>query len=107
MLLGGAISPDSKTLAIANCGYNAHTLHLIDSGDREKEIAALPVKRRAWKWDRLVAGQHSTFYVAGGIDNDQNDIYVFEKQGETWKEGKGFTLTSLDPAGNAVLPDSP
>ena len=30
MLLGGAISPDSKTLAIANCGYNAHMLHLID-----------------------------------------------------------------------------
>src|SRR5258706_15225574 len=30
MLLGGAISPDGTTLAIANAGYAANALHLID-----------------------------------------------------------------------------
>src|SRR5947208_2553417 len=42
MLLGGAISPDKKTLAICNAGYSAHALHLIDIAS-EKEIAKLTV----------------------------------------------------------------
>ena len=43
MLLGGAISPDGKTLAIASCGFNENALHLI-SLEQEEEIAALSVK---------------------------------------------------------------
>src|SRR5438128_929519 len=44
MLLGGAISPDSSTLAIANCGYGPHALHLFDIAT-EKEIVKLPMGR--------------------------------------------------------------
>src|SRR5437762_13594316 len=38
MLLGGAISPDGKTLAITNSGYNAHELNLIDLATDKEPI---------------------------------------------------------------------
>src|ERR1051326_7934240 len=51
MLQGGAISPDGKILAIANCGYNVHHLHLIDLAT-EKQIADLDIKRASHGIDR-------------------------------------------------------
>ena len=74
-LLGGAFSPDGKTLAIANCGYNPHAIHLIDVAT-EKEIANLGVLRT---WNGLAwAKDGKTLYVSGGIPLAHNDVLVYE-----------------------------
>lgn len=107
MLLGGAISPDGRTLAISNCGFGAHAVHLIDLAT-EKEIVALPVKRA---WNGIAwSPDGGRIYVGGGIQNDVNDLYVFEKSGAAWVQGKGWKLAVTDPAkrcvaGLALSPD--
>src|SRR5437867_9687276 len=62
--LGGAISPDGTTLAIANCGYNRHALHLIDVAT-EQQVAELPLAR-AWH-GIACAPDGKRIYVAGGV----------------------------------------
>src|SRR2546423_14683524 len=63
MLLGGAISPDGKTLAITNSGYNANELHLIDLAT-EKETFKLPLVRT---WNGIAwSPSGDRGYVAGG-----------------------------------------
>src|SRR5579863_1646012 len=42
MLLGGAVSPDGKTFAIANAGFSPHALHLVVLAT-ERETATLPI----------------------------------------------------------------
>ena len=63
MLLGGALSPDKKLLAVINAGFNAHHLYLLDacSGVIRQ---TLPLERAwngvAWNPDG------NTLYVSGG-----------------------------------------
>jgi YVTN family beta-propeller protein len=90
MLLGGALSPDGKTLAIANAGYNVHAIHLVDIGT-EKEIARLPVVKTwngiAWSPDA------KTIYASGGVNNTVDDIYRFQRdEAGGWKKLGGFKL---------------
>jgi DNA-binding beta-propeller fold protein YncE len=94
MLLGGAISPDGATFAIANCGYNAHTLHIVDIAT-EKEVASLPLGRA---WNGIAwSPDGRRIYVAGGVSNPVNDIHVIEKDDTgAWGKAKGFKLTGSD-----------
>src|SRR5579871_6776823 len=94
MLQGGAISPDGKTLALVNCGYNAHHLHLVDMAT-EKEIANLDIKRAshgiAWTKDS------KRIYVAGGIASFVNDVSIIQPgEDGKWEQVKGFTLPERD-----------
>jgi len=100
MLLGGALSPDGTTLAIANCGWGQHALYLIDIA-AENQIARLPVPRA---WNGIAwSPDGKRLYLAGGISNPLNDIYLFEKNNDgEWKLGKGFKLTGNDPEKTCV-----
>jgi YVTN family beta-propeller protein len=63
MLLGCALSPDGKTLAMTNAGAAAHHLHLIDTATG-KIRQSLPLER-AWNgiaWTR----DGNTLYISGG-----------------------------------------
>jgi len=99
-LLGGAFSPDGKTLAIANCGYNPHAIHLIDVAT-EKEIANLGVLRT---WNGIAwAKDGKTLYVSGGIPLAHNDVLVYEKGADdAWTKTKTFGLTGNDPKKTAI-----
>ena len=99
-LLGGAFSPDGKTLAIANCGYNAHGIHLIDVAT-EKEIANLGVVRT---WNGIAwAKDGKTLYVSGGIPLAHNDVLVYTQSADgSWAKTKSFALTGNDPQKTAI-----
>ena len=100
MLVGGAISPDGKTLAIANSGYNANAVHLIDITS-QKEIATLKVMKTShgivWSKDG------KRLYISGGSSNTANDIYIFDKLSDTdWQKGVGFKLPDGLPRGVSI-----
>ncbi len=100
MLVGGAISPDGKYLAIANSGYNANNVHIIEI-DTQKELAVLKVLKTshgiAWSKDG------KKLYVSGGSSNTVNDIYIFDKVSETdWQQSLGFKLPAGLPAGVSI-----
>jgi YVTN family beta-propeller protein len=99
-LLGGAFSPDGKTLAINNCGYNPHAIHLIDVAT-EKEIANLGVLRT---WNGIAwAKDGRTLYVSGGIPLAHNDVLVYEKGADgAWAKTKFFALTGNDSTKTAI-----
>lgn len=99
MLLGGAVSPDGKSFAIANAGYGAHALHLFDLAT-EKETATVPLAK-AWNG---IAWAHdgSRLYVSGGVNNSMSDIYTVVKQDDGWKTAKGFRLEGRKPAATCV-----
>lgn len=98
-LLGGAISPDGKTLAICNAGYDKHALHLIDIAS-EKEIALLPVSHT---WNGIAwAPDGKKLYVGGGVSIAGNDIYTFEYSDGKWIEGKTLKLTGNDTKNTVV-----
>lgn len=108
MLLGGAVSPDGKLLAITNSGFGAHALHVIDLAT-EQEVATLPIPR---SWNGLAwAPDSRRIYVAGGISNPQGDVYVFDRyDGGRWGLHSMFTLFGADRdktciAGLALSPD--
>jgi YVTN family beta-propeller protein len=90
MLLGGAISPDGRTLAIANAGYNVHAIHLVDIVT-EKEIARLPVVKT---WNGIAwSPDGKTLYASGGVNNTASDIYRFQKdEAGGWQKTEGFKL---------------
>ena len=106
-LLGGAISPDGKLLAICNAGYDKHALHIVDITS-EKEVAKLPL---AHTWNGLAwSPDGKKLYVGGGASPAGNDIYTFDNVDGTWTEGKPLKLTGNDPkntvvAGVALSPD--
>jgi YVTN family beta-propeller protein len=63
MLLGCALSPDGKRLALVNSGYNAHHLYLVET-KTGRIVQAVPLER-AWNgvaW----AADGATIYVSGG-----------------------------------------
>lgn len=99
-LLGGAFSPDGKTLAIANAGYNPHAIHLVDVAT-EKEVANLGVLRT---WNGIAwAKDGKTLYASGGIPAQKNDVLVFAQDADgSWKKSKSFTLTGATPAKTAI-----
>jgi YVTN family beta-propeller protein len=89
MPLGGALSPDGRFVVIANAGFGAHAVHVLDVAS-EQRVARLPVVR-AWggaAWSP--AGD--CFYVSGGIGNPQNDIYRFTRTGDEWTRSEGIKL---------------
>ncbi len=98
-LLGGGISPDGKTLAICNAGYDKHALHIVDIAT-EKEVALLPIPHTlnglAWSSDSR------KIYVGGGVSASGNDIYTFEQTEGKWAEGKIFGLAGSDPQSTCV-----
>lgn len=109
MLLGGALSPDGKTLAIANAGFAAHAIHLVDVAS-EKEIATLAVPRL---WGGIVwSAQGDKVFVSGGTPNGGDDVHVVTRDADgKWILGKGLKLTGSDPkntciSGLALTPDS-
>ncbi|MEP6755749.1 MAG: beta-propeller fold lactonase family protein [Chthonomonadales bacterium] len=90
MLLGGAVSPDSKLLAIGNCGYTANGLHIVDLS-KENELQSIPLQKVgsgiAWSPDG------KRLYVAGAVTNTTNDIYVFERGVDgKFEQKEGFKL---------------
>ena len=98
-LLGGAISPDGKTLAICNAGYGKHALHIVDIAT-EKESALLPIPHAL---NGLVwSGDSRKIYVGGGVSAAGNDIYTFEQTDGKWAEGKILSLTGSLPASTCV-----
>jgi YVTN family beta-propeller protein len=100
MLLGASVSPDGKTLAVVNAGYNANALHLIDVAT-EKEVASVPLFRA---WNGIAWGADSNkVYVSGGIGNSLNDVYVVGKNatGE-WERKQGISLGGADKAKTLV-----
>jgi YVTN family beta-propeller protein len=108
MLLGGAVSPDGKLLAISNSGFGAHALHVIDL-TTETEIANLPVPR---SWNGLAWTPDSRrIYVSAGISNPLGDVYVFDRfDNGTWGLHGLLTLFEADRnntciAGLALSPD--
>lgn len=109
MLLGGAISPDGRTLAVVNSGYRAHALHLVDL-KTEKEYARVPIGR---SWGGLAwAPDGRRIYVAGGVSNPIGDVLVFRQNAVgQWVAGKALRLTTYGGgrarviAGLALAPD--
>ncbi len=87
--LGGVVSPDGKLALIANCGFGAHAVHVLDMTTKQR-VARLPVAR-AWHGAVWMPDGRG-FYVSGGIGNPQNDIYRFDMQDGTWVRGKGMRL---------------
>ncbi len=95
MLLGGAVSPDGRTLAIVNSGYNANALHLVDL-KTEKEFARVQLGR---SWNGLAwAPDGQRIYVSAGIQNRLGDVHVVGKNelGQ-WVAGKPLHLAGEDP----------
>lgn len=107
MLLGGAISPDGKLLAICNAGYARHALHIVDIAT-EKEAANIPIPHT---WNGIAWSPDGTkIYVGGGVSAAGNDIYTIENTGGKWAEGKILKLTGNGAkttcvAGIALSPD--
>ncbi|MCC6727958.1 MAG: bifunctional YncE family protein/alkaline phosphatase family protein [Chthonomonadales bacterium] len=92
MLLGGAISPDGRTLAIANCGYGAHALNLLDVAS-EKTIATLRVPK-AWRGIAWTPDSRG-LYMSAGPANPLCDVYRFRSvNGGEWQRGEGIRLAT-------------
>lgn len=108
MLLGGAISPDGATLAIANGGWYPHALHLVDLAS-EKEIATLPITHA---WNGIAWSPDSRrIYIAGSVTATDKHIFVVERdQKGTWDKADPLKLHEADPkktcvSGLALSPD--
>ncbi len=90
MLLGCALSPDGRTLAMTNVGYAEHKLHLVDTTSG-KIRQSLPLER-GWNgvaWDK----DGATLYVSGGASPR---IHVFTKQsGGSFKAADPLRLLDL------------
>lgn len=94
MLIGSALSPDGKTLAFVNAGFNEHHLYLTDSATGAIR-QSLPIKS-AWNgiaWSK----DGSTLYVAGG---GQPMVHVFaRKPNGDFAAAAPFTLPGLTNKG--------
>jgi YVTN family beta-propeller protein len=108
MLLGGGVSPDGKLLAIANAGFNAHAIHIVDLAT-EKEVVSVPVSKT---WNGLAwASDSRRIYFSGGISNTQGDVHLLTRfdNGE-WGQQALFSLYGVDRntacvSGLALSPD--
>lgn len=100
MLLGGAISPDGRLLAISNCGYNTHALNIVDL-TTEKMVAQIKLPR-AWN-GAAWSGDSKKIFAAGGISGPGNDVHVvaLDSDGQ-WRLAKGFRLKGNDPKNSSV-----
>lgn len=99
-LIGGAFSPNGKLYAIANAGYTAHGVHIIDV-TTEKEVAKIPLGRA---WSGIAWSQDgASLFVSAGSSNAANAIYVIRQDptGE-WKTDQGFKLRGADPKSTCV-----
>lgn len=87
--LGGVLSPDGRHVLIANCGFGAHAIHILDMTTKER-VARLPVAR-AWHGGAWMPDGQG-FFVSGGIANPLNDIYRYEMRDGSWVRGQGLRL---------------
>ena len=96
-LLGCALSPDGKTLAIANAGAQAHFVHLFDTATSKfvgKINVGLTQSGLAWSPDG------KTIYASGGI---KPEIHVFTKA-ENGEYGEdSIPLLDLTEKGSSYL----
>ena len=81
---------------IANCGYTAHQLNIVDL-KTETVVASLPAARLgpgiAW------SPNGSQIYAAGGITNGSWDIYRYRRTSEgKWEPVDGYKLHCADAA---------
>lgn len=72
MLLGCALSPDAKTLALTNVGYGTHQLQIVNVASG-KVRQTLPLGRG---WNGIAWRGDETIYVSGGASPF---IHVFQK----------------------------
>jgi YVTN family beta-propeller protein len=90
MLLGGALSPDGRLLALVNAGYNAHHLYLVET-TTGRLVQTVPLER-AWNgvaW----AADGATIYVSGG---GSPRIHVLNRRSNgSFETGKPLLLTDL------------
>ncbi|MDQ3814708.1 MAG: SMP-30/gluconolactonase/LRE family protein [Armatimonadota bacterium] len=112
MLLGCALSPDGKTLALTSVGYGKHQLHLVDT-TTGKIRQSLPLGRA---WNGVAWNGNDTIYVSGGASPA---IHVFLRRlNGSFSPGLDVTLPDIaaDPkvdkgkgqaylAGLALAPD--
>jgi YVTN family beta-propeller protein len=75
LLMGGALSPDSKLLALVNGGGAAHNLHIAD-GATGKVLQSLPIERAQSSGGMVWSSDSNTLYVAGG---NTGSIFVFTR----------------------------
>ena len=86
MLIGSALSPDKKTLAVTSAGFGVHAVHIIDC-DSGKITQVLRIGRG---WNGIAWSPDSKTVYAGGGASDK--IHVFSR-GADGKFGDDAPLT--------------
>lgn len=90
MLLGSALSPDGKTLALVNAGYNEHHLYALDASTGEiKQTFPLENAWNGAAW----SPDSGNLYVSGGTSPK---IHVFQRNAQgTLTEANALTFPDL------------
>ena len=105
MLIGSALSPDKKTLAITSAGFGVHAIHIIDTSSGK----ITQVLRIGRGWNGVAWSPDSKTVYAGGGASDKVHVFV---RGEDGKLGEDNPLTlpganadKIYQAGVGVSPD--
>src|SRR5262245_4698062 len=89
MLLGCALSPDARTLALSSAGYGDHALYLVDTATG-KITQQLPLER---SWNGLAwSPGGETIYASGGATPR---IHVFRKGASGFERAAALALPDL------------
>ncbi len=86
MLIGSALSPDKKTLALVSAGFNIHAVQIIDT-ETGKITQSLPIGRG---WNGVAWSPDSKTVYAGGGASETVHVFTREADG---KFGKDAPLT--------------
>jgi YVTN family beta-propeller protein len=92
MVIGGAFSPDGKTLAIVNAGFGAHALHIVDVAS-ERQTDTLMVGRA---WNGIAwSPDGKTIYVSGGVSTQRDDVHVVKRSSTgAWEKTGDLTVAA-------------